>query len=322
MNKKTISIPEEMRSCSLNDFERTVREVCKEVGFNETKNIIENNIVHSDESVYDHTLNVVSKFIRYLEFSFIDDLRTKNTARSYFSQRIGKLSRAELFILSAYIHDIGKRDVLRRDNEDNTTVIGHEKISAELSRKVLFKLRFDKKDIQYVYDLIRLHSGFSLRFLDYLQSLRLTNLIIAIRRSLLLPEILLYQVADNESAPTFKTYKKFIIEKLLQIEKLYVSDKKEFEATTRLEEIFERVRNKINLESKPWPEEAKMLHLSEEVGELHDIYLQMKGAKDREQTIEHIKGALNDIMFELIALYNLYELDIATSLEEELNKDE
>lgn len=322
MNKNTISIPKEMRTYSPGDFENIIHKVCKEIDFDKAKNVIENNVVHSNESVYDHTLDVVSKFIKYLELAFIKNPNTKKLAKSYFSQRISKLSRAELFVISAYIHDIGKKDVLQRDGSGKTSTPGHEKISAEISRKVLSKLEFDSKDIEYIYNIIKLHSGFSLRFLGYLQALTQRDLVVAVGRSLLLPEILLYQIVDNKSASIFRKYEKLIMENMLQIEELYITSKKKSKSKVSLNGIFDRVRNKINLESKPWPEEARMLHLSEEVGELHDIYLQVKGAKDREQTLEHIKGALNDIMFELIALYDLYGLDIADSLEEELNKNE
>jgi NTP pyrophosphatase (non-canonical NTP hydrolase) len=320
-DKTMLTIPKEMRSLSASGFQKLIKQICQEIDLDSTREVIENNIVHSNESVYDHTLDIAKKLIDLLSLDYIGNESTKQKAQKYFVQKIGNYSRAELFILSAYLHDIGKKESIQTDENGKTSCPNHERISANIAIRVLVKLKLHQEDIAYIYNVVKLHGGYSLRFLDYLQTLTKPQLEIALGSCYLLPEKLLYQVADNEVAKSFSEYKDFIYKVLLQNISIYKNNESNA-SKVDLNKLFLKISNKIKMESKPWPEEARMLHLSEEVGELHDIYLQFKGAKDREQTIEHIKGALNDIVFELVALYDMYGLDMGQVLEDEIDKDE
>lgn len=321
INTKTPIIPDGMQSLSAADFQTIIEQICLEIDLDSTRKVIEDNIVHSNESVYDHTHDIVKKLAEFLSLNYLNKKTTKQEVQRYFEQKVGRYSRAELLVISAYLHDIEKKDTVQVNEDGTTSCPGHEKVSADISRDVLSKLEFEKEAIDYVYNIIKLHSGYSLRFLDYLQSLTETQLDLALGSCYLLPEKLLYQIADNEVAESFSEYKKFIKDVLLQKEIIYQKVESNL-SKINLNQLFSTISTKIKTESKPWSEEARMLHLSEEVGELHDIYMQYKGAKDREQTIEHIKGALNDVAFELVALYDLYGLDIGQVLKDEIEKDE
>lgn len=72
--------------------------------------------------------------------------------------------------------------------------------------------------------------------------------------------------------------------------------------------------------SKPWSIEMRLLHLGEEVGELFDIFLQYKGAKDRKQTLKDLSIALNDVVFEVFAIYHFLGIDLNESLLDEFKK--
>lgn len=59
--------------------------------------------------------------------------------------------------LSALFHDIGKPLAHSADADGTDHFYGHEKISAEITRKILNRLRFDKNTISEVCDLIESH---------------------------------------------------------------------------------------------------------------------------------------------------------------------
>ena len=321
VSENNVEIPKHLASISASDFKKLIEKILIEVDFKLLKDTLENNVCHDNESIYDHTLEIVKKLTESLSLDYLHKQGAKHLAQTYFKQRIGKYSRAELFILSAFLHDLGKKETIQINEDGTTSCPGHEKVSANISKEALHKLKFKKEDVEYIYNVVKLHGGYSLRFLDYLQTLTELQLDIALGSCYLLPEKLLFQVADNEAAESFSEYKKLINDVLLQKEIIYQVPESNL-SKIDLSQLFSAISTKIKTESKPWPEEARMFHLSEEVGELHDIYMQYKGAKDREQTIEHIKGALNDVVFELVALYDLYGLDIGQVLKDEIEKDE
>lgn len=283
------------------------------------KNITENNICHDNETVLHHSLRVVKRFEELLKHcDFGKDVSF--LAQSYFSAKIGSFTRKDLFIFSAYLHDVGKTDTIRKDEKDITSCLGHEIKSAEIARGILVNLGLKTKEVEYIEDIIKLHGGYPLRFLDCLENLGETKLRETLRNSYYLPEIFLYMIADNEAAPIFASYKLSILKKILVNKEIYSVKKSSQVAAGRLGELVKIAALAIKKYSKPWPLEVRMLHLSEEVGELHDIYLQYLGLKDRKQELEHLIGGLNDILLEMIAIYDYLGIDICEALEKEAKR--
>ena len=83
---------------------------------------------HHDKDVFNHILEVVSNTPPTLELR-----------------------------LSALLHDIGKPQCFTQGENDQGHFIGHHKISADMSRKILTRLRFDNKTIDKVCLLVYEH---------------------------------------------------------------------------------------------------------------------------------------------------------------------
>lgn len=310
-----------LRTTDSKHFDQLVDNLLTEVDFIDLKKVVENNISHNNESVYSHTLNVVSKFEDNLNFKFIRKEKTKAAAIKYFSTRIGTLTRAELFLISAYFHDVGKKTILQKSSDEDTTISGHELTSAKISSTILSKHpEIDTKDIKYIVNLIKRHSGYKLRLLDHINSLPKSDKKITLTSVYCLPEIFLYMVADNENAKVFKKYKKMIMEGFLQ--KKYIFQSRPQMSYKKLGVLIYKMREKVKYSSKPWSVEARLFHLIEEVGELNDVYMQYRGFKDRHQDIQDIEIALNDVFSSLLSLYEIFCIDLESAFEKNLKKDE
>lgn len=71
-----------------------------------------------------------------------------------------------------------------------------------------------------------------------------------------------------------------------------------------MDDLISQYVAKVRKRSKDWPLHIRMLHLQEEVGELTDIYLQNNGWKDKPQTKTDFIIAMNDVMAELLMIYD------------------
>jgi tRNA nucleotidyltransferase (CCA-adding enzyme) len=58
--------------------------------------------------------------------------------------------------VAALLHDVGKPKTKRGDGE-NSTFYNHEIVGANMTRKILERLKFPKKDIEKIYKLVRYH---------------------------------------------------------------------------------------------------------------------------------------------------------------------
>lgn len=296
------------------------QKIVSQAEFQETKQIIENNVSRDHESVFDHTIHV---FIRIQELLVLDFLQkeSRHLANSYFSTKIGRFTRTELLLVSSLLHDLGKSKTLTTEEDKTTAAPGHEIKSIEIAKIILNKLNFKEDEISYISRVISLHSGYTLRFLKYLMNLSNSQLTNAIRSIFLMPEISFYMIADNESAKIFKEYKEFLLNSILT-EKFIYKDVKVLLDIKKTGLLIQKVLQNLKETSKPWPLETRLFHLSEEVGELHDIYLRYSGAKDREQSLVDMQIALNDIFLETLGLYDNLGIDINQSLKMILKEDE
>ncbi|MFA6390969.1 MAG: HD domain-containing protein [Patescibacteria group bacterium] len=88
------------------------------------RKIVENNIVHNNENVFDHTHKV-------LENTELLTRRFQIKGRKKF-----------LLLLSAVLHDYGKKETLVTKDDNTTSCPGHEIVSEKLIRENMFLDRF------------------------------------------------------------------------------------------------------------------------------------------------------------------------------------
>ena len=84
------------------------------------KNIIENDSVHKNDSVYNHTLNVAR--------NVINTAGSSRLFSEFFSRKIKNFSILDLVTAAALFHDIGKVSTFRV-SDGITSCEGHEEVS-------------------------------------------------------------------------------------------------------------------------------------------------------------------------------------------------
>ena len=146
---------------------KKIKVIISSPNFRRLKSVVENNISHKNQNVYNHTLEVVEKVKNLFCHINIDNCQTLTKSIRYFNAKIGRFSRWELFLLSAYLHDLGKAVTNKIEDDGNTSAFGHEKESINISSDLLKRINIGKQERQYILDIINLHSGYSLRFISF-----------------------------------------------------------------------------------------------------------------------------------------------------------
>lgn len=121
-----------------------------------TKGFPQNDYHHLD--VFSHTLAVIKEFENPELF---EDPRLK----PFEERTIGHLrstfpsgrTRLSLIKFAMLMHDIGKPDSATYDEKGRLHFIGHEKVSADLAKEYLLGLRFSKREMNYMLQLIDGH---------------------------------------------------------------------------------------------------------------------------------------------------------------------
>lgn len=124
-------------------FERVIPELY------ELESIIQNNSWHDNDSVFNHTLSVVSELNILLE-------KVTNKTEEHLNIKVQNYSNKELLILAAVFHDIGKKETLIEKGGE-TICINHEKIGAEKLRNILQRLDLVEEERGFVIKIVRNH---------------------------------------------------------------------------------------------------------------------------------------------------------------------
>lgn len=316
-----INIPDSYKSTAFTELVKMIELIMETKEFRNLQYSVELNEAHDNITVLNHTMRVISRIQELLRLSLFNTT-LQDHASSYFAASIGRFTRAELFLLSAVVHDIGKPDTLVLSSNGFTSAPGHERVGEKISRSIFQEVGLQEKEAEYVLTLVRIHSGYSLRVLAYLMSLSDEKLHEAVHRSLFVPEVLIFMLADNESAKSFAPYRDFILNRFLHVPVIYALNNENRRGDTSINDSLEQILGNLRTYSNPWTVEIRLLHLSEEVGELHDIYLQNIGAKERVQTLQDIAHALSDILVELIGIYDILGLSIIDEIRKVSANDE
>lgn len=119
--------------------------------FYELKNIIENNSWHKNESTFNHTLNVLDNYLRFL------NKNKNNNLRKYLGQKIDNYKRKDLLHLAIVLHDIGKVETIVK-NGKKSSFPKHEIISVLKSRKILKRFNLSSNEASIILGTIKNHS--------------------------------------------------------------------------------------------------------------------------------------------------------------------
>jgi len=118
--------------------------------FYELKNVIENNNWHHNESTFDHTLKVLSNYIKFF-------VKSSDKISKYLNKKVDKYQIKDLIYLAVILHDLGKKETIIKSGDKSSFPL-HEKISVAKSKKILNKFNFSASEKNFVLEIIKQHS--------------------------------------------------------------------------------------------------------------------------------------------------------------------
>ncbi len=119
------------------------------------KRVVENNVWHKNQTVFDHTVGVFQGMREVLDFRLNETLKARLA-----STQVGTLSRSEALLAAALLHDIAKPVTWKRDVTGITSCPWHEEIGSTMVPAFADRLCLDLMDVQHIQSLIKGH-GFA-----------------------------------------------------------------------------------------------------------------------------------------------------------------
>lgn len=266
------------------------------------KRAYENNSTHLNESVYDHTLNLLKRFEKYLNM-----LDGSPIAKEILQSRVDQdWRRGDLLLVSVLFHDIGKigygNDRIGAISDDGraTHAPDHEKASCWYFEDMQNKYSlFSSQSYMYLMYLIRNHSGWpNHTFEHHVHRYSQEEMVNIFSKNPISFEILIYQLLENRHVEKFEFVAR-VINKLLNnddfLQKILNQHSKFISMLNNQLDTDQEIALLTNINSNPWGEVERSFHLVEEVGELCDVLMKVRGLKDDKEEKEHLIGALSDV---------------------------
>ena len=125
------------------EFEKVVPELY------ELEEIIENNLWHNNDPVFNHVISVLTELNKLFE-------EVNDKIKAYLAEKIKNYSRKDLLFIAAIFHDISKKETLKGNNKI-TECIEHEKMGAEKLRSILLRLDLTEEEKERVIKIVRNH---------------------------------------------------------------------------------------------------------------------------------------------------------------------
>lgn len=139
--------------------------------FLQLKNTIENNAYHNHEGAYSHSIKTKDIALEAIKGDFITNIEVRQEFLKFINENFYGMKRAEIMVLIALVHDIGKvlyvkegdrtRPLLISDPSGNTMCPGHEYWGSTIVNQVLKDLPLNKEIIDYIKGVIKLHDTFN-----------------------------------------------------------------------------------------------------------------------------------------------------------------
>ncbi len=135
------------------------------------KNVVENNDYHDHEDVYSHSIKVKDIALKVINADFISNLEAKERFNRFINEDFHGYKRADIIILIALLHDIGKilnvkedgktHPLLVTNTEGTTSCPGHEYWGSTVVAEVIKDLSLPKEITDYIAAVIRSHDSFN-----------------------------------------------------------------------------------------------------------------------------------------------------------------
>lgn len=135
------------------------------------KNIIENNAYHKNEDVLSHSLKTLNLAKQNITGGFISDPVAKKSFLDCVNLEIDEIKIADLMVISALLHDIGKILIFQEGEQTKTVLTvkpngetlcpGHEYWGSLIIPGILAEFGLGGKAVDLVQKIVRLHGAFN-----------------------------------------------------------------------------------------------------------------------------------------------------------------
>lgn len=152
-------------------MEKLIDKIVQNPLFLRLKNVVENNAYHDHEDVYSHSIKTKDIALEQIKADFITNPDAKKRFLEFIGEDFHGHKRADIMILVALLHDIGKILQVKEDekthplivtnSEGQTSCPGHEYWGSTLVGELLKDLSLPKEIIEYTANIIKLHDAFS-----------------------------------------------------------------------------------------------------------------------------------------------------------------
>ena len=205
------------------DLEKAIQTIIQNTLFLGLKDVVENNAYHDHEPVYSHLIKTKDIALNEIKGDFITSLEAKKHFLKFVNENFQGMKRADIMILIALLHDIGKilsvkeddnvRPIAVTDSSGTTSIPGHEYWGSTIIGTILqdFTLKFEI--ITYIVNVVRLHDTFGGVFFDTRKDLSTETLLndVKSRAEGLYKEAMFNQYCDCFSAKPFEYGKEMLI---------------------------------------------------------------------------------------------------------------
>ncbi len=126
--------------------------------------IVENNLWHNNQNVFDHVVRVYENLEKELRFSDLSR-ENKELATEYFESKVEILTKGDLLKIATLLHDIAKIDTLITYSKGQASCPGHELLGASRVSKYAPLFELSPAETKRVRSLVLYH-GFISQILD------------------------------------------------------------------------------------------------------------------------------------------------------------
>lgn len=187
------------------------------------KDVVENNPWHELEDAYSHSVKTKDIALKEINGNFITSPEAKKLFQQFISEDFHGMRRADIMILIALIHDIGKilfvkegsniRSIEVTDAKGITSLPGHEYWGSTIVSKVLEDLSLDDEIVSYITNGVKVHDGFQGDYLLSRKDWPMEKLIndVKSRAEGLYIESMFNNFCDVFTAAPFQPYKDLVI---------------------------------------------------------------------------------------------------------------
>lgn len=191
--------------------------------FLKLKGVVENNEWHDHEDMYTHSTKTKDLALKMISADFISNPTAKEKFISFINEDLHGFKRADLMILIALLHDVGKilsfkeggqiKPLEVTDSNGITSPPGHEYWGSTIVDQVLKDLNLNQEAVNYIAKGVKLHGAFQAEYLPLKKDWPMDKLLNDIKSKAegMHIESMFNNLCDVYTAPPFEPYKDLVI---------------------------------------------------------------------------------------------------------------